>query len=1093
MSQWLVLCLILQSLCPPLAAALPLSQFYPFNTTVGDNQTEKSDDGGSGKINLSQRFPFFGKRHDKLYVNNNGVISFFQELRTYRPSDFPLKDPTPIVAPYWADVDVDKVGGVVYYRETTNADILSLAEEDVRTYSSSYRKFIANWAFIATWYDVGYYGATGSGKDKRNTFQCVLVSDGTLSFVIINYHQIEWTTGSNSNGTPETGLGGNPAQAGFNAGDAVNFYEIEGARTTSVINLTKTSNVCIPGRWIFRVDSPAITGNSGKLYTSPSSGSMLGGYDVAITGPCFEAATLPSSSDAGSSVQGFIEETNTTFPCTGGTGTGLRTVQCVMPTVFAVGPVTVSVIVNGQKLNYTGEFTLVNAAQLDADVKRHSPQNWTTGRKDLRVSWKQNLFSENQTVEVEVMTYRNDNNGPRLEVLQGTNFTARNNDQKVDMRLPSDLPIDVTLAVVRVKVSHALINDSYLSHWSDVFPVRWSDPAKSDDWCARWLDREQRQSDQLEQQPPCPCTLNQAESDTGRWQRDPLCSSESTSNFNCVYRGANAHECILPNYNGEQSVNQVCCYGNNKELLDVRERGGGSTLERLHYRSRGNQIVPWFSYIAEDVAPFLHCCEYSSDNKRNGLCDSFQLMRAPVSCQGYNPPAAAQAAGDPHLVTLDGLNYTFNGEGDFVLIQDHADPSLARVKVHVHASRVIDIDDVVQNATVFTAVAMQVANETATVEIKLHATEVAMLLIDQQQVDITSWPHEVTGMTIYRNQASNGTVEFTVVMETVGISVLVSADADLLNIMMLVGSSDLKGNLTGLLGNYNGVKEDDLRSRDGQILPANSTMREVHYGFGMTWFVNATETLLYHSDVAFSDAEQPVAQSANDPVFIDELQGSSRNNSEMCEGNLQCLFDLQLTNNPSIAESMKKFNDRFQEVVKDTAPVVRCPFVDHIANGSRQLEGQAVGNKAIFGCEDNFKANGTTTLECLSNGTWSGPVPDCVQKVPIGPDTKSIPQVYYAVGGGLGGFVFLVVLVFLAKYLATKYARKNINKQDDSLGETDGEHIELPVLFQPSDIPNPVFDNPRFLDSLQKLKPEGGKFHIPRPRFVDPNIFEEYF
>lgn len=30
----------------------------------------------------------------------------------------------------------------------------------------------------------------------------------------------------------------------------------------------------------------------------------------------------------------------------------------------------------------------------------------------------------------------------------------------------------------------------------------------------------------------------------------------------------------------------------------------------------------------------------------------------------------AQAAGDPHITTLDGRDYTFNGVGDFVLVQD---------------------------------------------------------------------------------------------------------------------------------------------------------------------------------------------------------------------------------------------------------------------------------------------------------------------------------------------------------------------------------------------------------------------------------------
>ena len=48
-------------------------------------------------------------------------------------------------------------------------------------------------------------------------------------------------------------------------------------------------------------------------------------------------------------------------------------------------------------------------------------------------------------------------------------------------------------------------------------------------------------------------------------------------------------------------------------------------------------------------------------------------------------------------------------------------------------------------------------------------------------------------MTIYRNETGNGTVEFTVVMDTAGISVLVSATEDLLNIMVLLGNADLKG------------------------------------------------------------------------------------------------------------------------------------------------------------------------------------------------------------------------------------------------------------------------------------------------------------
>ena len=94
------------------------------------------------------------------------MLSFLQDLRNiYRPEDFPLKDETPIIAPYWADVDVS-VGGTVWYRQTVDPEILSRATQDVHTYSSAYKRFRASWAFIATWDQVGFYGAIKNGTNK---------------------------------------------------------------------------------------------------------------------------------------------------------------------------------------------------------------------------------------------------------------------------------------------------------------------------------------------------------------------------------------------------------------------------------------------------------------------------------------------------------------------------------------------------------------------------------------------------------------------------------------------------------------------------------------------------------------------------------------------------------------------------------------------------------------------------------------------------------------------------------------------------------------------------------------------------------------
>ena len=71
-----------------------------------------------------------------------------------------------------------------------------------------------------------------------------------LSFMIFLYADglIQWTTGDGSGGT--NGLGGNAATAGYDDnGD--NFFNIPGSGTAEIINITQTSNVGIPGMWMF--------------------------------------------------------------------------------------------------------------------------------------------------------------------------------------------------------------------------------------------------------------------------------------------------------------------------------------------------------------------------------------------------------------------------------------------------------------------------------------------------------------------------------------------------------------------------------------------------------------------------------------------------------------------------------------------------------------------------------------------------------------------------------------------------------------------------------------------------------------------------
>ena len=86
------------------------------------------------------------------------MISFLVQVSQYTPDPFPLGDSRRLVAPFWADVDT-RNGGQVFYRETTDSQLLKRATNDVTATFVDHRKFKATWLFVATWYEVAFYGA----------------------------------------------------------------------------------------------------------------------------------------------------------------------------------------------------------------------------------------------------------------------------------------------------------------------------------------------------------------------------------------------------------------------------------------------------------------------------------------------------------------------------------------------------------------------------------------------------------------------------------------------------------------------------------------------------------------------------------------------------------------------------------------------------------------------------------------------------------------------------------------------------------------------------------------------------------------------
>ncbi|HEX5980267.1 MAG TPA: nidogen-like domain-containing protein [Thermoleophilaceae bacterium] len=237
--------LLVLSLLLSLAAASAVSagavQALPGCT---ENTLAANDDSSTPAVTLPFGVDFFGDEYTQLYVNNNGNVTFDGPQSTFTPFDFTISG-IPMIAPFLADVDTRGFGsGVVTYGTDT---------VDGRA------------AFCVNWVDVGYFSAQA---DKLNSFQLLLVQQGTEGDfdIVFNYDKVQWETGSASGGSG--GLGGTPAAAGWANGDGEHFDLRPGSfdsmalldsnASTGLIHGTLASTQ--PGRYVFPVRNAAVSG-----------------------------------------------------------------------------------------------------------------------------------------------------------------------------------------------------------------------------------------------------------------------------------------------------------------------------------------------------------------------------------------------------------------------------------------------------------------------------------------------------------------------------------------------------------------------------------------------------------------------------------------------------------------------------------------------------------------------------------------------------------------------------------------------------------------------------------------------------------------
>ncbi|XP_067009862.1 nidogen isoform X2 [Anabrus simplex] len=234
------------------ARALPKSRFYDYGPALDKNLQRDEHDTSSPEIQLTVPIVFYGETYRSIFVNTNGLLSFLTDIPVFFNIQFPLD--YPVIAPLYTNVDT-RERGTVYYRETQDPQLLDRAAINIRDAFSAGQDFTPKSLFIATWDDVGYFDR---GSDKANSFQAVIISDGSDSYVELLYAEdgIQWIQGSGH----ESGLPDARAQAGLVSGDG-RMYTLKGSGTDQIQYLDKWSNTGVPGMWIFHIGQMSETGN----------------------------------------------------------------------------------------------------------------------------------------------------------------------------------------------------------------------------------------------------------------------------------------------------------------------------------------------------------------------------------------------------------------------------------------------------------------------------------------------------------------------------------------------------------------------------------------------------------------------------------------------------------------------------------------------------------------------------------------------------------------------------------------------------------------------------------------------------------------
>ncbi|CAB3241492.1 unnamed protein product [Arctia plantaginis] len=997
------------------------------NENHGDYQRDIHTSTPQIHKNFNFQLPFFGFRFNYTRLSMNGYIYFSDPPDHYTyPLSFPVRDWPDVNDPSFIGIffskcrigsmrpeDPDQRRPGVYFRMDrdlpTRTDQLGVEMRervmwDIRTGVIGSNTFLPKHAVTITWKNMSFAGGIDNSLFMTNTFQMVLATDEVFTYAIFNYLEINWSSHTEAGGDTTTGEGGVPAYIGFNAGNGTRSYEYKPYSQASVLrDLTGRGWANgFPGRHIFRIDENILLGTCNKdidaahlpLVFAPESGNMLGGTIVNITGPCFNPDDRITCRFDTEAVIGAVVDINRAI--------------CVAPRFYHNGYARFEIAINNEPFKWKGRFFVETPATAAEKIFFTGDAVHERYPQEIRITWDRFNLTTNLNVQLQISLwgYKEVTIRPQFEyidmietgvantgeyVINPQNFRNRDNFMHNDMQF-GFLQINLTtpdifkgVAVSPILFSRPIPLGWYFApQWERLHGTRWPNAM-----CNNWLRTDRFLRNFAAQVWVCPCTLEHALLDKGRFMPDVNCDRDT--NPTCRYHWGGIH-CVKSATPSLEGSGQQCCYDKNGFLMLSYDQMWGSRPSRSHdfgftpYNEANK--VPSLSHWFHDMIPFYQCCKWQEEQAVG--CETFRFERRPSQdCVAYQPPGVAGIFGDPHIITFDDLQYTFNGKGEFVLVRtDH--PQL-RLDVQGRFEQVPRNIHGKVNATHLTSI-VAASNNSVPIEVRLrpmHAqwryrldvfADNRRIYFDKPALRVQYFP----GVTVYQPLYILNQSEI-VIMFPSGAGVEVIENRGFMTARVYLPWTYMN-QTRGLFGNWSLDINDDFTRPDGTRVPINlNNFQSAHRDFAQFWQLTDRDQENIGVAMFFREYGR-TASFFNDNTFVpnfirepaDFLPANRsedvRRANELCQDSYQCRYDYGMTLNRDMAEFTKNYLSSITNIKQTTARrVISCGILETPRFGRKSNFFFTPGTRVNFECNQDFILIGDNRRTCELNGRWNLP------------------------------------------------------------------------------------------------------------------------